>query len=220
VIRASRFDAALVAVTAFTAIFIDVEDAILVGVALSILLFTARASRPGMRELIVTPERLIRERGASEERAQSLLIYDIEGELFFGAATQFRRYLTEIVNEADRTGITSVVVRLKRTWNPDVVVLEYLEQFLGDAQARGITVFLAGVRPDLLKIIENVGLTHRFPADQIFPEEDETFSATLRAVRCATQRAVRTRTPVPSDRSRLDVARSDDNDSAPEFYLV
>ncbi len=43
-IRASRFDAILVAATAFTAIFIDVEDSILVGVALSILLFVPRAS--------------------------------------------------------------------------------------------------------------------------------------------------------------------------------
>ncbi len=45
-IRASRFDAALVAVTAFTAIFIDVQDSILVGVALSIVMFIPRASRP------------------------------------------------------------------------------------------------------------------------------------------------------------------------------
>jgi SulP family sulfate permease len=217
VVRASRFDAALVMVTAFTAILIDVEDAILVGVALSMLLFTARASRPGMRELIVTPERLIRERAAGEERATSLLIYDIEGELFFGAAPQFRRYLTEIINEADRTEIRYVVVRLKRTWNPDVVVVEYLEAFLEDAHTRGITVFLAGVRPDFLQIIENVKLADRFPESQIFPEEDETFSATLRAVRCAAERA---KSPKPLDQSRLDVIRADDSDNAPDYYLV
>jgi hypothetical protein len=42
--RASRYDAALVLVTAFSAIFISVEFSILIGVALSILMFVPRAS--------------------------------------------------------------------------------------------------------------------------------------------------------------------------------
>ncbi len=142
-----------------------------------------------MRELIVTPERLIRERRPGEERAKTLLIYDLEGELFFGAAPQFHRFLEQIIEETDRTGIKYVVLRLKRTWNPDVVVVEHLERFLHDAEERGITSFLAGVRPQFLRILENVHLTDWFPADRIFPEEDETFSATLRAVRRAFQLA-------------------------------
>jgi len=108
-IRASRFDAALVAATAFTAIFISVEDSILVGVTLSILLFVPRAAKPGIRELISTPERVVRERLPGEERATSLLIYDLEGELFFGAAPELSRYLNEIIEEAERSGKKYVV---------------------------------------------------------------------------------------------------------------
>ena len=74
VIRASRFDAALVLITAFTAIFISVEDSILVGVAASLVLFLPRASRPSMRELIVTPERVVRERVTGDPRTSLLLI--------------------------------------------------------------------------------------------------------------------------------------------------
>jgi anti-anti-sigma regulatory factor len=182
-IRASRFDAALVAVTAFTPIFIDVEDSILVGVALSILLFVPRASRPAMREHV------IRERRSQDEPAKSLLIYDLEGELFFGAAPQLDRFLNEITATTDRTGIKYVVLRLKRTWYPDVVAVEQLERFLNDADRRGVTLMLAGIRLDFLRLLENVGLTTWFPADQIFLEEDEAFSATLRAVRHANQLA-------------------------------
>jgi len=188
-LRASRYDAALVAVTALTAIFIDVEDSILVGVVLSILLFTARASRLGMRELIVTPEGLIRERGRAEERLKHLLIYDLEGELFFGAADEFKRHLDTVAQETRRSGIAYVVLRLKRTRNPDVVVVEHLERFLHDAEDRGTTVLLAGIRPDLQAMLENVHLRDWFPADRLFPEEDETFSSTLRAVRRANELA-------------------------------
>jgi len=188
-IRASKFDAALVAVTGLSAIFISVDDSILIGVALSILLFVPRAAKPGIRELIVTPERIVRERQPAEERAKSLLIYDLEGELFFGSSPEVHRLLDEILDEADRTGIRYVVLRLRRSRNPDVVAIEHLEHFLHDADRRGVTVLLAGLRPDFVKILDNVGLKKWFPADRIFPEENEAFSATLRAVRHAQKQA-------------------------------
>jgi SulP family sulfate permease len=213
-IRASRFDAVLVGATALTAIFISVEDSILVGVALSILLFIPRASKLGIRELIVTPEGVVRERQAAEPRAKSLLIYDIEGDLFFGAAPELERYLQQIFDEAERSATTYVVLRLRRTRHPDVVAVELLEQFLRDAQERQLTVLLAGLRADLVSILNNVRLTSWFPADRIFPEEDAIFSATLRAVRHANELAKKEtsviRRPVAGD---VDVPE-------PAYYLV
>jgi SulP family sulfate permease len=188
-LRASHFDAILVAVTALTAIFISVDYSILIGVALSIMLFVSRASTPSIRELIVTPERLVRERLPEEPRVGPLLIYDLEGEFFFGAAPEFDRYLSQILDETDRTGIKYVVLRVRRGRNPDVGAIEHLERFLHDAQGRQVTVLLAGLRPDFVRILNNVGITRWFPKEQLFPEEDRTFSATLRAVRYAQQLA-------------------------------
>jgi sulfate permease, SulP family len=184
-IRASKFDAALVLITAFTAIFISVEDSILVGVAASIILFVPRAARPGIRELIVTPERVVRERLPDDPRESSLLIYDLEGEAFFGAAPELHKYLAAILDETARTGIKYVVLRLRRARNPDAVAVEHLERFLQDAEKQNITVLLAGLRPDFVKILDNVGLTKWFIKGHIFPEEERAFSATLRAVRYA-----------------------------------
>src|SRR5262249_16630225 len=72
-IRSSCFDAILVLVTAFAAIFVSVEHSILIGVAFSLLLFVPRVSKLGIRELIVTPERVVRERLPGEARSPSLL---------------------------------------------------------------------------------------------------------------------------------------------------
>jgi sulfate permease, SulP family len=184
-IRASRFDAILVFVTAFAAIFISVEDSILIGVAISLLLFVPRVSKLGFRELIVTPERVVRERQADEPRSNSLRIYDLEGELFFGAAPELDHYLDQITQETVRAGVKYVVLRLRRTRNPDVVAIEHLEHFLRDAQKREVTVLLAGVRPNLTKILRNVRFNEWLPADRIYTEKDEKFSATLNAVRHA-----------------------------------
>jgi SulP family sulfate permease len=164
---------------------ISIENSILIGVAISLILFVPRVSKLGIRELIVTPERVVRERQPDEPRADSLLIYDLEGELFFGAAPELDHYLDQIKQETISTGIKYVVLRLRRTRNPDVVAIEHLEHFLRDAEKRGVTVLLAGVRPILAKILRNVHFNEWLPEDRIYPEKEEKFSATLDAVRHA-----------------------------------
>jgi len=212
-LRASRFDAILVTVTAFSAVFISVDNSILIGVALSIILFVPRAAKLGIRELIVTSDRVIRERQPGEARAKSLLIYDLEGELFFGAAPEIDRYLGEILVETETTGIKFVVLRLRRTRNPDVVVVEHLDHFLRDAQRQEVTVLLAGLNADLVTILRNVRVTSWFPADRLFPEEGEIFSATLKAVRYAQHLASENVRPEGSS-----AIPADENE--PSYYLV
>ena len=61
-VRASRYDAGLVMVTALSAIFVSVELSILIGVALSIVMFVPRAARITVNELTVGGDRLLRDR--------------------------------------------------------------------------------------------------------------------------------------------------------------
>src|SRR4029077_11786762 len=59
-IRASRYDAGLVIITALTGVLVDLDTAVLLGVGLSILLFVPRAAKLKARELVVAPERVVR----------------------------------------------------------------------------------------------------------------------------------------------------------------
>ncbi len=68
-----------------------------------------------------------------------------------------------------------------------MVAVEHLEHFLREADRHGLTVLLAGVRGDLAEILRNLRFEEWLPADRIYPEEDRTYSATLRAVRHAYQ---------------------------------
>jgi SulP family sulfate permease len=184
-LRASRYDAGLVYLTAFSAVFISVEFSILIGVAVSILLFVPRAARLRAAELVVTPEGLVRERLPADPPATDLLIYDLEGELFFGAAPELDRYFETILDRTKAEGIRHVVLRVKRTRNPDVVFMERLELFLHEAATRGVIVLLAGVRPDFAQGLHNLHFAAWLPAERIFPEEEQIYSATLKAVRQA-----------------------------------
>lgn len=184
-VKASRYDAGLVIVTAIVGVAIDLDKAVLLGVILSIVLFVPRAAKLHARELIVTPERVVRERVPGDPADPSTIIYDLEGELFFGAAPELDRHLSSIAERIKADDIKFVVLRLKRVRHPDVVCIERIDHFLTELSAHEVTVLLAGVRPDTLSVLKNVGLLNWFPEDRIFPEEDEEYSATLKAVRYA-----------------------------------
>lgn len=184
-VKASRYDAGLVVITAVTGVLVDLDKAVLLGIALSIVLFVPRAAKLTAAELTVTPERVVRERVDGDVTDKSIVIYDLEGELFFGAAPELDRYFEILRERITAEDIKFVVLRLKRVRHPDAVTIERLEHFVRETDGHGVTILLAGVRPDTLKVLNNIGFDSWFPAEQVFPEEEQEFSATLRAVRYA-----------------------------------
>ena len=183
--RASRYDAGLVLITALSSIFISVEFSILIGVGVSILLFVPRASRLRGQELVVTRERMVRERIPSDPPCKAVIIYDLEGEIFFGSAIELDRCFSWLKARTREAGIDYVVLRLKRTRNPDAVFFEHLEHFLHEMQRAGRTVLLCGVRPEVAGPMTSLGFHKWLPADTIFLEEEELYSSTIKAVRKA-----------------------------------
>ncbi|QGM97409.1 SulP family inorganic anion transporter [Methylocystis parvus] len=182
---ASRADAILLVTTALAAVFIEVEFAILIGSTVSIIWYILRASQLKVQELIVSPEQVVRARIASDPPTSDVLIYDIEGEFFFGAAPDLDKYLRTAADEAVRRKAHFIVLRLKRVRNPDAVALETLDIFLKEARRDGLTILLAGVRPDLHDALERIGIAKRHGEGLIFREEEKDYSATLSAVRKA-----------------------------------
>lgn len=207
-VKASRYDAGLVLITAVVGVAVNLDTAVLVGVVLSILLFVPRAAKLTAAELIVTDEGVIRERTpedgtGSSVRTSSPVIYDLEGELFFGAAPELDRYLDALHARIREENLKVVILRLKRVRHPDVVCIERLEHFIREQQALGVTTLLAGVRADSLALLQNVGFTDWLPAEQVFPEEDREFSATLKAVRYAQTRLDETSSDQTATREKL-----------------
>jgi sulfate permease, SulP family len=184
-LRASKYDAGLTIITALAALLIGVEFSILIGVVLSILLFVPRAARLKVNELVVSPEGVVRERLPSDPFGAAVAVWDFEGEFFFGAAPELDRHFAMLRRRAHEHQVRYLVLRLKRVRNPDVVCIERLEHFLKEAQRDGLSVLLAGLRADFLVAIDNVRFAAWYPDANVFPEADEDYSATLRAVRYA-----------------------------------
>jgi SulP family sulfate permease len=182
-VRASRFDALLVLATAASAVLIGVEFSILIGVGLSILMFVPRAARLKSSELTVSADRVIRDRHPDDPCCERMVLLDLEGEFFFGAAPELDRYFDAL---RERQSLRVIVLRMKRTRNPDIVCMERLQQFIIEMKGKGVPVLLCGVRPDFAQAMGNLRFEEFLPADQVFLEEPKQVgSSTLAAVRRA-----------------------------------
>jgi SulP family sulfate permease len=181
--RASRQDGAVLLITIVSALVFGLDVSILVGVALSILLYVSRASRLKCVELVVDRDGMVRERRGGHPPGGDFIMYDMEGDLFFGAALHFSRCLDGIMNRIENEGLRHVILRLKRVRNPDAVCLERLEQFLKACARRDVTVLLADVQPDLLAAADRLGFFSWYPQDRVYAQGKDEDSATLAAIR-------------------------------------
>jgi SulP family sulfate permease len=192
-LRASRFDAAIVLTTAIAAFAVSIEFCVLIGTFMSFLLAVPRTGNMLLTEFVVTRDGGIHERLADDHVCGRVLIFGLDGEMFFGSGVALDAHLDEI--EARVGPETEVVVlRLKRARNPDAVGLALLEGAVDRLTARGVHVVLCGVRAELLASLEQCGLAARLSPAQLFPEQPVRRTSTLLAVRYAYGR-LRSRCP-------------------------
>jgi SulP family sulfate permease len=183
-LRATRFDAGVLLVTAFSAVFISVEFCIFIGVLSSFVLYIPRAAGAHITEFTLTPQGIVRERVPEDPPCDRVLLYNLEGELFFGSAPSLEVHLASIEKRVvEETRI--LILRVKRVRNPDAVCLHLLDSFIKHLDARGVTVLLAGVRLDLARALRATGLEDHLGAERIFPEAASTMSSTLAALKHA-----------------------------------
>jgi SulP family sulfate permease len=181
-LRASKFDAGIVLATALSAIFISIEFCVLIGVFLSFLLAVPRAGRMLLTEFTVTKDRVIAERMADDPECSRILIFGLEGEMFFSSATTLEAHFRTI--ESRLTTQTRVLVlRLKRARNPDAVCLHLLSDLVQRTEDRGIEVLLCGVNDDLFEMMQRTGAD--LLRAEVFREQKVRYSSTMMAVKRA-----------------------------------
>jgi SulP family sulfate permease len=183
-VRASRYDAAIVAMTALAAFAISIEFCVLIGVVLSFMLTVPRAGNMLLTEFVEAEGDHVRERLPEDQPASDILVFGLEGEMFFGAAASLDQHLQQIESRVDdRTRV--VVMRMKRAHNPDAVGLSELDLFLERLKKRGVHVLLCGVRARMRRALERCGSLAKLDPGHVFFEQPVRQTATQAAMRLA-----------------------------------
>jgi len=96
IVRASRAETAVLALTFAATLLLELEFAILAGVMLSLLVYLNRTSRPSMRSLVPDPRHATRKMAVLEKglvECPQLKILRIEGSIYFGAVNHVGAHL-------------------------------------------------------------------------------------------------------------------------------
>ena len=180
-VRATRFDAILVVATALAAVFVSIEFCILIGVFLSFGLAVPRAGRMLLTRFVVGEDGFVHERLDGDRLDPRLLIFGLEGEMFFGAGPALEAHLDTI--EHSITPDTRVLlVRVKRVRSPDAVGMHLLDAFIERVSSRGVTVLLCGVRDEFEEVLRRTGLHTRLGDAHVFREAAVRQTSTAMAV--------------------------------------
>ena len=180
-VRASRFDAVIVAVTAISAFAISIEFCVLIGMVMSFLLAVPRAGNMMLTEFVEADADYVRERLPEDAASTEILIFGLEGELFFGASVSLDEHLDRIEERVtSRTRV--VVMRMKRARNPDAVGMAALEGLIDRLRARGVDVLLCGVRAEMHKSLARCGLLKKLHRDHVFLEQPVRQTSTQAAM--------------------------------------
>lgn len=198
VLRSTRSDALVLILTAAATVVFDLIVAVEIGIAAAALLALRNVARtasatedPGALDLgIYSRPAGLSTPGSDEgevvevvdsDREESLLserivVYRLDGPLFFGAA---QRFLTELTAVAD---VEVVILRLPRLQVLDATGAHALGEIVAELESRGITVLLKGPRPEHLKVLTAVGAVDDGSGEHVFAHLDDAVSHARRHV--------------------------------------
>lgn len=148
-LHAPKMDVAVLLITFFLTVFVDLTVAVEVGMVLSALLFMKRMTDvSSVRQVhaltdLSEDEEAVRESPDATSRKaipQGVRVYEAEGALFFGVAEIFRDTL-----DIGGDGTSVIILRMRHVLALDATGLRALQDLLKKCTARGIRLILSGV---------------------------------------------------------------------------
>jgi SulP family sulfate permease len=177
-LRSPRSDIAVLVATFATTVIVDIVAALQLGIVLASLLFMRRIAQLSggqyVRNMVLDEGEGPAESNGKLEIPDGVEVFEVQGALFFGAASAFG----DAIRHIERTPVV-LIVRLAKVLAIDATGLRALQDLLDKARHDGTTVLLSGVHSQPLIALERAGLIERIGEDNLLDD----FSAALERAR-------------------------------------
>jgi sulfate permease, SulP family len=158
------------------------ENALLIGVAMSVYYALRRAEGFKLRVLEEGPDGSLRE-GAelNSQVGRKITVLNLQGELFFAAAEELQTELLRVLERGTRV----IVLRVQEAYNLDATTAHAIAAVAEQARRGGRRLLLCGVRAGMQGTFERAGLVSHIGEDAFFPAEGELLASTRHALQYA-----------------------------------
>ena len=170
--RMPRSDVAVLLTTFFLTVLVDLTVALQAGIVLAALLFMRRMatlSQAGYVTQMLSEDEDRDDPLAIARRSvpPGVEVFEVQGALFFGAATKFRESIDR-VEASPRV----LIMRLRNVIAIDASGLHELELLCEQSERRGTRIVLSGVHAQPLIALERSGLLERLGEDNVCSDID------------------------------------------------
>ena len=177
ILRASKQETAVMAVTFFGALFLELELAIFAGVLLSLVLYLMRVSRP--RIVTRVPDPRLPNRAFSSDpdlpQCPQLRLLRIDGSLFFGSVSHIQEAFAELEEKhPDQKHLAIICQGINFA---DVAGADALVQEARKRKARGGDLYLINVKQGLWDSLEESGALDEIGPNNVFQSKTAAIHA-------------------------------------------
>jgi len=159
---------------------LHLDQAIYIGVGMSLVMFLRKERLLNVRDMVIDADGRLRDvsfaphHGPEVDVCRSIHMVNLEGPMFFGAASELSSVLEEI---ALHRQTRVLVLRLKRTNDLDVTTALILEEVGVRLAEEGRQLILVGMQEPAMQILTNTGVADELGRENLFPSEPRWYAA-------------------------------------------
>jgi SulP family sulfate permease len=171
------------------------DQAVYIGVGISILLFLRRARLLTAKEMTISEKGRFREvdqidleqeepgqPGQPRQRCSAIRILNLTGPLFFAASGELQAMLNRLSTAPD---VCVVILRMRQTQGLDITIASLLGASQAQLAQNNKTLLVLGLRSDAIQLFEKTGIAAQIGLENIFPAQSGWFTAMEAALRRA-----------------------------------
>ena len=183
-LKSTWSDAIVFTATFLTGVCSTLDNAIFVGVAVSILCFLRKASEPEVIEYAIGDDGELEKIGSKTARTEAeVSIVHVEGNMFFGASDVIQNQIRRIAAEPN---MKVLILKLRNAINFDATSVLDIEELNRRLKKSNRTLMMCEVREPIMKVLKKSGLYNQIGADNIFEnDEDNPTLSAARAIKSA-----------------------------------
>lgn len=177
VVRTSRGETAVLAVTFFSTLLLEIEFAILVGVVASLVMYLHRTSHPILRTLVPDPRHANRKMTEIEDdlrECPQLKILRIEGSIYFGAVNHVGQHF-DTLRQASH-GQKHLLLMSKSINFVDMAGADLLAHEAGQRRRDGGALYFYSLRKPVRELLERGGYLKDIGRENVFASKQEAIA--------------------------------------------
>lgn len=167
-VKATGSDAFVLCLTTLSCIFLSLDVAFYIGIAMSVTLYLKKAAVPHLREYEVDEFGELKhlDLSDSQEEHKQIRVIKVEGELFFGAADLFQTTLKTIAE--DDTSTRVIILQLKNARDIDATACLALSQLHDYLIGSGRHLIACGLMWQIWEVLSDSGIIEIIGKENLF----------------------------------------------------